>query len=151
MTTLDEARDDLTAKLSDGVTCPCCGQFAKAYPRRVTGGAAASLIRVFREHGHDWFRAAGQHGVSALGGEFARMAHWGLIQEELTARPDGGRSGWWRVTAKGAQFIRSGLTIPKTVVLYDNHIIRFEGPMVTIRQALGEKFNYAVLMGRVSA
>ncbi len=49
--TLAEAIAEVRAKLDDGVTCPCCKQFAKRYRRKIHATMAACMI-VMRRNAH---------------------------------------------------------------------------------------------------
>jgi hypothetical protein len=41
---LDDAKAELEAKLDEGVECPCCGQLAKRYERKLYSTMARQLI-----------------------------------------------------------------------------------------------------------
>ena len=145
--TLDEAKLRLQAGLDEGMTCPCCGQFAKRYRRKFNSGEARSLINIYKR-GYwsmlDWVYIPS---LSAKSREEGKIAYWGLLQESEDEREDGGRAGWWRVTPKGENFIINGLRIPKYVIVYNAACLGFDSnEMVTIKDCLGDKFDLRDLM-----
>lgn len=83
---LGEARDILRGLVEDGHTCPLCTQHAQVYRWSLYSTAAHALILFYREGG------------------------------TTEPRDDGGRSGYWRVTGRGAAFVRNEIDIPKYVL-----------------------------------
>ena len=149
--TLAEARRAVTAGLDDGVECPCCGQFAKVYKRKLNSFMAYALI-VLRNHAvrsdNQWvhIRALSLR-VAAGGGELAKLCHWDLIEEMPAQREDGSRhAGFYRITARGLSFVNGETSVPRHVFIYDNGVRGFSDERTTIREALGDKFNYSELM-----
>lgn len=145
--TLGEARKWLKAELwKGGCKCPLCALPAKIYRRRINAGMARSLITMYRTFGLDFGYIPD---LPAKSREEGKLVHWGLVVEASEPRPDGGRAGWWRVTEKGEAFIRSGLMVPKYVLLYGGNFLGYEDPtkVVSIRDALKKKFNLEELMG----
>lgn len=126
-----------------GVRCPACDQLAKVYRRKVTSTAAHALVMLWLNSAHDFAHLPTVRGAND--GEAAKLAYWGLIEEERTLRPDGGRSGWWRVTDAGEAFLR-GQTVAKYALVYDGDVLGYEGPDVSIHDALGTRFDLAELM-----
>jgi hypothetical protein len=49
-----EARQKLQARLDDGTTCPCCGQFAKRYKRKLNSSMAAALCWMWTHARDAW-------------------------------------------------------------------------------------------------
>lgn len=145
--TLHEARALLRELVDDGAECPCCRQFAKVYKRKLNAGMSASLIALYRAAG----RTVGTfvHGPSVTTNhEYAQLSWWGLIEEEKVRRPDGGRSGWWCVTPKGEAFLHGEILYGSSHArVYDGRVLGFTGKNITIRDTLGDRFNYDELMG----
>lgn len=135
-------------KLYDGVTCPCCGQFAKAYRRKISAPMAKVLIEMHRAsrrlYGYEWIylpslRSAGQ--------DEALLRHWGLIEPKKGLREDGARQqGYWRITTAGRTFVAGETQVRKYARVFNGKLIGYEGRNVSITDALGTKFNYADLM-----
>lgn len=144
---LDDARDWLVARLDDGQDCPCCGQLAKVYRRKIHAAMARDLIRVWRTVGSGWFHIRSTLGHD--GGDFAKLAYWGLIEEFDATRDDGGRAGWWRITARGQVYVFGSGLVPKYARIYDGQLLNLTGDLVGIRDALGTRFRFDDLMAGV--
>lgn len=150
--TLEQARRWLRQHVDAGAECPACTQRAQVYRRKLHAAMARDLIRFYLRFGRDWgyLPELGGHP-----GDFAKLAHWGLIEESDDSRPDGGRAGWWRVTAAGVLFVAGERVVHQYVHLYDGRRVRpdegrgtvFSGPYVSIQTCLGKRFSYAELMG----
>lgn len=139
MDSLAEAREFVEDGIRDkGVTCPCCGQFAKLYPRTLNGQMASALIKCWRAAGTDWFHVPTL--VPARADE-AKLRYWGFIEQDPT------RNGYWRVTEQGVQFIRQLIRVPRQALVYNTRLYGFKGPDWGIKEALGQKFDYDELMG----
>lgn len=145
--TLREARLHLLDHLEEGLTCPCCGQFAKVYRRSLNSGMARSLIEMYRAGAAEDFIHLPTT-ISLRSREEGKLRFWGLVEEDVGVREDGGRAGWWQLTRKGRLFVRDRLAVPKYVLLYNNTFQSFDGDEVRITDCLGDKFDYAELMGR---
>ena len=80
---------------------------------------------------------------STARGDFPKAVHWGLLEKQKGERDDGSnRMGWYHITRKGMDFVQGKITIPKWVKLYNNEVVGFAEDHVTIKEALGTKFNY---------
>lgn len=147
---LGEARKWLRAEAAaGGAKCPCCTQFTKVYRRPLNSGMARSLIRMYRAAGTDW-----QHVPTTTSGgsrEEGKLRYWRLVEEDRREREDGGRAGWWRVTNAGRAFVLGQFQVPKHAIIFDARCLRLDSTdgLITIREALGKKFNYAELMADI--
>lgn len=147
----------MTAAIGRGCVCPCCGQFAKRYRRRLNGSMCRALIlicRHFRANPRDeWlhvenFLKAIPSITSAVRGDVAKLRHWGLIERKTDAREDGSdRCGYYRQTAKAVSFIRGVVRVPSWVEIYNGKPEAFAAELVSIRECLGKRFDYSDLMG----
>lgn len=142
---LADVRTWLQDRLEQGVPCPCCDQLAKVYRRRVNSGMARGLIRFFQRHRTDWGHQPSVPGLARLGGEWARLTYWGLIEEAGEKRDDGGRAGWWRITEAGEAYLR-GAQLPRYAHIYNGRCLNVDGEGVTISDALGAPFDLAALL-----
>lgn len=144
--TLGDARRSLDAMLEDGGHCPCCGQYAQIHRWKLYATAAKLLVRLYAKGGTTEFieskpiKGKGQ-------GDGARLRYWALAEEEKVRRPDGGKSGWWRVLPHGENFIRYQGTIPEYVYVYDNKVLPYttahpQGGRRNISDVLKENFHY---------
>lgn len=138
-----------------GVLCPCCGELSLVYDRPFHVGMARVLIALYRldqEAPNEW-QAIEVVSKRFLGGKQAgdhgKMAWWGLVERPDGEREDGNpKLGRWRITERGRLFVRGRVTIVARVIEYRNVPQRFYGDLITIREALGEKFSYRELMGQ---
>ena len=134
------------ARERGGTRCPCCGQHAQVYRRSINAGMARSLIAMHRlAPDGAWVHVPTQ--IGARSREEGKLAYWGLVEEEVAVRPDGGRSGWWRVTARGRQFAGGRLKVAKWAYVYNGMVLEYDSSvMIDIKGALGRKFDYDALM-----
>lgn len=145
--TLAEAKDWLRERVDHGAHCPCCTQHAKIYRRKLNSRMAWGLIRLYRAtDGTEWGHLPT---IAGDGCEVGKLRYWGLVIEEAEARPDGGRSGWWQLTGNGRAFVKGRLAVPKYARIYDGRCLGLRGEPVTIRDCLGERFNYDELMNGI--
>jgi hypothetical protein len=153
-TTLGEARKELRKGWEVGTTCPCCGQHAQLYRRKLNSGMARMLIRLYRL---DRANPGGAFHVREIigssdggSGDLSKMVYWNLIVG-LPKDPakDTRTSGEWMITPLGRQFAEGDRTVRSHVIVYNGRERGFEGDMIDIRVALGAKFSYTELMGRV--
>ena len=133
---LREAKKHLMMNIDEGVTCPCCGQFAKVYRRKLNSGMAVALIDMYRNSGTDWFNV---REITLRGGDYGKLAYWGLIEP-------GDDTGIWRVTARGEEFIKGMIPVSQHANVYNGKLIELEGDLISISDALGDRFNYEELM-----
>jgi hypothetical protein len=155
-TSLDEARRWVDENAPDGVICPCCKQVAKIYKRKLNRAMAYSLICIYRlrdEAGEcGWIdvpRLLAKYGlVSVLRSrEYQKLCYWGLLEAVGEKREDGGKAGKYRLTNQGLLFVANKLALPRYVSLYNGAVIDVDATeKVTIREALGDRFNYEELM-----
>ena len=149
--TLAEARAMVETGRDDGITCPCCVQYAKTYRRKLNVTMARGLIWLARstnmEPGWADMRRTGPRWLVAAGGEFAKVYHWGLAEQQENTDSAKRTSGIWRLTETGVDFVQGRIRVPSHCYLYNNKALHFSDTLTTIREALGKKFNYAELMG----
>jgi hypothetical protein len=144
--TVEQAHDWLMGKLEKGASCPCCGQHAQQYGRRVSASMVRTMGRMLgagadRRYVHLPDIRQGSRDV-------ATCRYFGLIEQESARRPDGGRTGWWRLTERGIGFLEGNRPVRKYALVYDGLCVGFDGPMITVaevapafdlREAKGER------------
>ena len=150
--TLAEARAELFERLREGSQCPCCDQNAKLYRRRLTATPVRSLIGLYRMYqvGFGHMPTVAKTWVAELahqGGYVTLAGYWQLMEEELERRPDGGRSGWWRVTPLGVDFIHRRARVPRFAETYNGEVRSLTGDPIGVVEALGTQFDLRELMG----
>ena len=147
---LHAIRERLRENLDEGVTCPCCGQYAKRYKRKLNSSMAAALCWLWTPSGYGWCDVPSQAPSWVLKArEYPKLAWWGLIEEKPKEQHHKGRtSGLWRVTQLGADFARSCVSGPRYAFVYNGTVEDFTtAAPIYIRGALGDRFDYAELMG----
>lgn len=157
METLQEARERVAAALDEGIRCPCCIQFAKRYRRKLGSGMARWLIALYLAGAHDaWVHVSEAGAMMKRGGstvrtgDYAKLRYWGLVTPSPKREDGKSSSGLWRLTERGIAFVRGQLEVRRCAVVYANELQGFEGPLINIRVALGDEFNYDDLMARAA-
>jgi hypothetical protein len=146
--TIQEAKNFLQTNKEKGCICPCCGQNVKIYKHLMNAKKALYLIKIYKATLQgNWCNV--MQIAKADNGDYAKLRFWGLIEESKEIPTEDVKSnGLWRITRKGIQFVRGELRIPKYARVYDNRFYGFhdEDDLITIHDALGEKFSYYELM-----
>jgi hypothetical protein len=151
--TLQDARYWLAQNIEgDGARCPCCGQLARLYRRRLNAGISAALCLIYRESIHtggSWvhvptlFDRVGASKIRRAGGEYSKGAWWGLLEERTEGA---GTLGWYRPTENGVLYVLENLRIPEYAVVYAGEVRLLEGNPVSVRESLASEYNYEELM-----
>jgi hypothetical protein len=148
---LEDAKQWLRERLDEGARCPCCTQEAKIYRRSIHANMARVLILLSRLPAGEYAHVPTYANVR--GGDYVKLKHWGFIEQDPAAERDDGskRVGWWRITEAGRRFVK-GEPAPRYIHLYAQRFVpRSCDEMITVEQALGQKFNYNELMGHTGA
>lgn len=153
--TLSEAREALERNLERGTHCPCCQQYARNYKRKLNSGMARSLIHIYNWytqqktrkpflHVKDYLRENALHNSH----DWTLLKYWDLLELKKEEREDGSsRNGYYRITQKGILFVEGKIKVWDHIYIYNNEVQGFSQDTLTIKQALGNKFDYAELMG----
>ena len=138
--------------IEQGYICTGCGQYVKAYRRKINSSMAQVLILMRRHskqaffHVEDWLKKIGKPELRA---DYHKLRMWNLIEAKKEEREDGSkRNGYYRITGRGIMFAEGKLNVPEAAVIFNNKLQRLEGNDISIQQALGNKFNYNELMGK---
>ena len=137
----------------NGGKCPTCGQLAKRYKRPLYSSMALALIYLCKlyEQTEDWVHVNAisqkilRHNIG-LGGDFAKLQHWGLIYQQLNKDQKKRTSGFWKPTTEGMDFALHGGKVMSHVKFYNGRSSGFAGRKIGVTDALGKKFDYAELM-----
>ena len=149
---LVDAKEWLNARIYEGAPCPCCGQFARVYRRKLNVGLACWLIWLVKRHlatiravGHDevWHDVRDS---DVRGGDYGKLIHWRLVVQKENEDETKRTSGMWQPTARGVEFACHNSTEPSHVYLYNNQVIGWSDKQFSISDALTKKFNYSELM-----
>lgn len=124
-----------------GTTCPCCDQHVEEYTRNLRSSSIAWLVALYAateikvwNHSQDISKLVDYRS----GGEFSIMKWWSFIAAEAGGANKREANGLWRITQVGTQFCRGILSVPKTVRLYNNTFLGFEGPNVDLLKIFGK-------------
>lgn len=152
MKTLEEAKAYLSENMLKGTKCPCCKQFVKIYKRQIYKTMALGLIELYRQGGvKDFVHITTllnnpEIAARGLGGDFSKLALWGLIEEKENSETKKRTSGLWRLTEKGINFIKGKSSVPKYVFIYNGKLAEKSAEHVSIRDVLGKEFDYTSLI-----
>lgn len=135
------------AAANGGVHCPTCGQWAQQYHRSINKGMVIGLATIY-QHGHVDRYVHLPTAVGRRSSEESKLVYWGLVEEERTVRPDGGRAGYWRCTGKGRRFLCGIQSVPRYAIVYDGHLLGHDGSNVTVHDCYRERFDLGVLLAR---
>ena len=84
--TLSKARAMVKSNREDGITCPCCDQFAKVYKRTITSTMARWLITLVKnfEEERRYFSVSEPWSlnINKGTGDVAKLAMWDLIESQ---------------------------------------------------------------------
>lgn len=143
-------RDEFLRQLKAGaqIECPTCGRHAQIYRRKFHASMALQLIRLYRLGGETSYIHASQliiHGVSGAG-DFSKAKYWGLIVPRMNTDAHTRCNGMWMLSADGVQFVLGALRIPDEVHVFDDKLFGVGTREITIKDALGKRFNYHELM-----
>ena len=152
--TLAEAKAFLEANMEEGCKCPACGQNVKINKYSISDKTAKSLINLHKltleNPSQQYFHVERDIEVPlSVGGSWARLRHFYLIEEKPKSEEDKGRtSGYWRITDYGRKFVNNQLPLKKYVHIFNKTVKKYSGKKVTITDCLGQKFDYDELMSR---
>lgn len=136
------------ADTTEGHPCPLCRQLVKIYKRTIYATVARDLIALARHGGWEargWVHVQDKIGKSSP--DLVKTRWWGLVERQEGTREDGSsRVGLWRMTENGLAFVRGSHKVLKYAKVYDNRVLGYDGPHVSIQDCLGRKFSYNDLM-----
>jgi len=142
----------LLASRSEGTRCPCCDKFVKIYRRKFNSGMALTLIHIYqaaRKTNNEWLNVA-HHMLDKIPNwipyDYGKLVWWDLLKKHPGKTDDGNSKGLYRITRKGAQFVKKQIKIRSHAIEYMSNVQDFDGDQISIEQALGKKFNYNELM-----
>lgn len=146
-----EAKQYLRANFEKGCKCPTCGQRVQLYNYKLFASSAFALIRLSRlsddwQHIKDFAEATDK---TPRAPHFAELRFWGMVEPMPTNEdPKKKASGFWRITPKGRLFVAGLSEVQSRILVYNNNFVGFaaNAELITIKQALGNEFNYEELM-----
>ena len=158
--TIHEVREYFSETIRQGKSafCPCCDRIVKVYKRTVTSSMAYGLIMV-RNYwgllgpGFPWFHMENFFKdldiPNSIRGDMPKWVLWECLEKATGEKDDGNpNNGMYRLTMRGLEFVHDKIKMRKYVRVYNNVTYGFDGPLVSIKEALKDKFNYEELMHR---
>lgn len=136
--TVGEVREWLREQMLDGTRCPCCHRKVKVYRRKLHRTIARALIHMYWNRGADGLFDITTH-LLTHNGDTAKLRYWGLISP-------GPEEGVWALTEKGELFVRGLVRVPSHAETYNGVLLEVNGDEISIRDALGARFDYDELM-----
>lgn len=136
-------------KRGEHLPCPCCDRYSQIYRRRIHSGMALNLIKLYRAGGQDNFIHFAEFiGARGEGSDFTICRYWGLVEpgHKIEGEENKKDSGRWKLTVPGVFYVKGHQSVPKYAYVFDNQVLQFSEEFVTVRDALGAKFNYDEIM-----
>lgn len=126
----------------DGGDCPCCGQFGKVYKAKLSQHFVLCLKWMADHAGDDGWVEVQKTGPRWMlkSKTYSMLEHWGFIECQTR------RSGVWRVTRLGRDFLGGSHLAPAAVYIYDNRVWSTDEKEVAFRDCFGVHFNFDELM-----
>lgn len=144
--TQKEAKAYLRANFEKGCSCPTCGQTVKLYKRKLNSGMAIFLIKLANATAEGNYVHASEIVKDNKALDYSVLNFWKLVEASTEVVDGKRRSGYWHITDRGKRFVDGLTSVPSHVNLFDNKLVGFSDNQITIRDALGEKFDYEELM-----
>ena len=152
ITTIADAKKWLisTAITLKSCKCPVCGQTAKLYPRKLSSAMARFLVDIYSltskqrpemrwvNISKDMIDRASKH----VSHDYSKLRFWGLLE------PSPKDSAMWRITEAGIAFVEGRMVAPHTAYVYNNSCVKLSEKTITIKEALGSKFDLKEMMDR---
>lgn len=140
-TTVSEAIASIVKNVESGSVCPCCGQLAKAYKRRIRGNHTRFLVDVARLATAEdpWVHYSK---CFFAGRDYAYLRHFGLAETRE-------REGLWKITPHGERFLmgEEGAGVPEWILVFNNEVVVRAEKVVSARDCLAQGgFDYDKLM-----
>ncbi len=150
---LSEARNRyFIAAEAQGGVCPCCDRWGKYNSYTLNSGMARSMIWLFQWHMKNgiliYCHLPTQADRTVLtSNSIGKLRHWGLVEREPSDDPAKPKSGSYRLTAHGIEFVYGRIDATRKIFIYNDRLVGRGEDQTNIRQALTDKFNYQELMG----
>jgi hypothetical protein len=129
-----------------GTYCPCCDKFGKVYVRPFNSGMARTLVWLY-QNARGFVHLPSTAPKSILtDNQVGKLAFWYMAENEVNEDTKKKRSGVWRITSVGIDFVEGNKTVPSHVVEYNHEVWHYSDDFISIEHALGEPFDYRKLM-----
>jgi hypothetical protein len=128
----------LLENIEDGRHCPCCGQFVKAYRRKLRANHVRFLRQLVEKTSstEPWLH---YKTMKFAGRDYNYLQHFGLAQ----SKP----GGFWKPTSLGYAFLAGTTSVPEWLLVYDNQVFsRSDRQMFVSECEASGEFDRAGLM-----
>lgn len=129
--------------------CPCCGRYAQMYDRKLYATIGRKLIKLYRLGGATEYVHTSrlvEQGETGIG-DFGKARYWNFIEEQPITQDNKKKSGYWKLTAFGVDFVTGRIRVASRVMLFDDRVYGFSEELINIRECLESGgFNYNELM-----
>lgn len=153
---LEQATKEFAAMLqrNSEAICPCCARRARINRLRIHSTLALMLGRLYYISNREWGEPQSWVHIEAFkpkhrtGNDFSIVKHWGLAEPKSAAPgEDKASSGMWRLTDAGVLWIEAATNtrVPKYAFVMDDRVLGFSPELVTLKEALNNKFSFAEL------
>lgn len=127
---------------ADGGICPCCDRSGKVYRLSINQTYALSL-RWIDVHGKEggWINVQDNAPRFMLKGKnYGMLTHWGVLESFSM------RSGIWRTTQKGKDFLKGLINLPLGAFIYNDKVWAFSSEEVSFRGCFDKHFDFDEMM-----
>lgn len=140
---LEDLKDEWRETIEgDGGCCPLCGKFGKIYKTKLGAGLTLALKWIADHGGQDGWVDVQVKGPRWMlrSKTYPLLTHWNFLESRQH------RSGEWRITDRGRDFINGQILAPLAVFIYDNKKVAVSEETITFRESLELKFDFDELM-----
>ena len=144
MKTINEVKDYLKKNFEQGTTCPCCGQFVKAYKRSFNANMARALalINKLSNQGKNYIHVQKEfqkYKLRATSMDYIQLERWNMI------KPDTDNNGYWTITSIGISFLENKIQVADFVLVYNNKTYAYSSKNIYLKDIIYKKFSYEEL------
>lgn len=125
-----------------GGCCPVCDRFGKIYKYKLSKALALSLKWIVNNGGTaGWVNVQKNAPREMMRSKtYPLLEHWGMIESQ------GARSGVWRATQSGKDFVAGLKIAPSAVYVYDDKLMAVDAMHTSFLGCFDVDFNFEELM-----
>lgn len=146
---------------SEGGRCRVCDRWGKINAYVMHKNMVRSMVWMYHEHlatGQLWINVpASAPRLVTRSYSLTKLKYWGFVrpleEEQLTkSEREMGltrktrKSGKWKLTDAGRDFILNNIAVPKRAFVYNDAVIKFDDELITARDSMEQDFNYDEMM-----
>lgn len=133
--------------------CDVCRGPTTTYERKLHAAMVATLVAWWGSWGdYAWHSLNDLYKLkpnltTVRGGDFAKLAYWGFIQERPKTDENKKNTGIYRITEDGVAFVLGKTSFSRSAYVYNDHVLAWSEELVKVHAAIGDAFDYNELMG----